>query len=443
MLKKALALQGLWSFLRYKTYYKPDPVDGWPTAILTEPQRAIFARLVVPKELQKIVGKTELRSPLGPDLRTAIRHLPGAVALLQHKLAQAERQAAVNGTVQVQLGRYPLAPDQIAASHYAQRLAFDDLLRNDPRYASMSINDLLAQQLRDGMAGRLNDSDLADFIGAQVERFRLLGNLTAKHGTDEWRQIARALCDAEYEALSRVVERDEGDFTGQPKDPLIVNAQPPVDAPALVSIKGLWDDYVKSRQLLGSVKDNGRRQVLAVNSLTAFLRHEDAAKVVKNVADWLDHVVTERDPSTISKVYLPTIRSLFRWAHEKDRIPSDPTVGLRVSVPKKVQNRERSYATPEAVKVLKASRSYQPKTGPNGKVLEGPRVIAAKRWVPLLCAFTGARVAEITQLRKAEFRQEGDVHVARITPEAGSTKTGHGVMFHCTGRSSPLASWII
>ena len=49
---------------------------------------------------------------------------------------------------------------------------------------------------------------------------------------------------------------------------------------------------------------------------------------------------------------------------------------------------------------------------------------AAKRWVPLLCAFTGARVAEITQLRKADFRKEGDVHVGRITPDAGSTKTG-------------------
>ena len=33
-------------------------------------------------------------------------------------------------------------------------------------------------------------------------------------------------------------------------------------------------------------------------------------------------------------------------------------------------------------------------------------------------------MAEITQLRKADFRQEGDEHVARITPEAGSTKTG-------------------
>ncbi|MCB2111753.1 MAG: integrase, partial [Rhodobacteraceae bacterium] len=50
------------------------------------------ARLVVPKDLRKIVGKTELRTPLGGDYRQAVRLLPGAVAQLQHKIALAERQ---------------------------------------------------------------------------------------------------------------------------------------------------------------------------------------------------------------------------------------------------------------------------------------------------------------------------------------------------------------
>ena len=190
-----------------------------------------FARLVVPKGLRRIVGKTELRTALGPDYRTAMTHLPGAVALLQHELAQAEREAAASGAVKTSPGRYPLAPNQIATSHYAQRLAFDDLLRNDPRYDSILIDDLLVQRLRDGMAGRLNDADLAELVGAKIERFRHSGNLTAQLGTDEWRHIARALCVAEYEALSRAVERDEGDFTGQPQHPMIINAQPPVDTP--------------------------------------------------------------------------------------------------------------------------------------------------------------------------------------------------------------------
>lgn len=47
-----------------------------------------------------------------------------------------------------------------------------------------------------------------------------------------------------------------------------------------------------------------------------------------------------------------------------------------------------------------------------------------KRWVPLLCAFTGARVSEITQLRKEDVRLVDDRWVARITPDAGTVKAG-------------------
>lgn len=275
-----------------------------------------FARLVVPKELRSIVGKSELRGALGPDLRTAIKHLPGAVAALQHKLAVAERQAAATGAVKIQVGRYPLSPDQIAASDYAQRLALDEMLRNHPIWASVGIDTVLVDGLRRAVAGTASDSDLTALVGDSVERFRHVGNHDAQPGTNEWREIARAIAVGELEALGRMAERDEGDFTGKPQHPLIVNAQPPEDATDPVSINRLWDDYVKSRQLLGSMKDNGRRQALAVNSLTAFLRHDDAVKVAKkDVVDWLDQVVTERDPSTVSKVYLPTIRSLFRWAY--------------------------------------------------------------------------------------------------------------------------------
>jgi len=89
--------------------------------------------------------------------------LPGAVAQLQHQIAQAERKAApANSAAHA---RYPLAPDQIAASHYAQRLAFDDQMRNSASYAATStigIDDGYVAQLRAGVAGRLTDQQLAD-----------------------------------------------------------------------------------------------------------------------------------------------------------------------------------------------------------------------------------------------------------------------------------------
>lgn len=104
------------------------------------------ARLVVPKDLRGIVGKTELRTPLGGDYRQSIKLLPGAVAQLQHQIALAEQKAGA-GRATSTPARYPLAPDQIAVSHYMQRLAYDDELRNDPRWPSVGIDDVLVQNV--------------------------------------------------------------------------------------------------------------------------------------------------------------------------------------------------------------------------------------------------------------------------------------------------------
>lgn len=122
------------------------------------------ARIVVPTDLRPVIGKTELRSPLGGDYRQALRLLPGAVAQLQHQIALAERKAG-QGTAPA---RYPLAPDQIAHSHYMQRLAFDDEARNDPRYAAVSVDDILVDRLRNAIAGRASDAELGELVGAQI-----------------------------------------------------------------------------------------------------------------------------------------------------------------------------------------------------------------------------------------------------------------------------------
>ncbi|MEI4233909.1 DUF6538 domain-containing protein [Roseovarius sp. D22-M7] len=287
------------------------------------------ARLVVPKDLRGIVGKTELRSPLGGDYRQAVKLLPGAVAQLQHQIAIAEQKAGA-GRPQTAPARYPLAPDQIAMCHYMQRLAFDDELRNDPRWPSVGIDDLLVQQLREAIAGKASDAQLADLVGAQIERFRAAGNLDAAPGSNEWRTIARALCSAELEALERVAERDEGDFTGTPSAPIIKNAQPPDAAPAPVSLKRLWADYVQSRVQAGFMRDGGKRARPVIENLRKFLKHDDARRVTKkDLLGWRDHLMTDLSAKSVSDIYLSAVRSLFAWAAENDRLPENVAATVR------------------------------------------------------------------------------------------------------------------
>jgi integrase len=75
--------------------------------------------------------------------------------------------------------------------------------------------------------------------------------------------------------------------------------------------------------------------------------------------------------------------------------------------------------------VIRASLAPKPRTA------ESACTTAAKRWIPWLCAFSGARVAEIAQLRKVDIRLDETIQHGRITSDAGSVKTGLFVTCHC------------
>jgi integrase len=90
---------------------------------------------------------------------------------------------------------------------------------------------------------------------------------------------------------------------------------------------------------------------------------------------------------------------------------------VHVSVPRKNRTRETKTFRPEEVRVVL--------TAANAVQDTARRSSAARRWVPWLCAYTGARVGEITQLRAADVVQEEGVDAIRITPEAGTVKTRH------------------
>lgn len=387
-----------------------------------------FARLVIPKELRPFVdGKTELRTPLGPDYREALKKLPGAVALLQHDIALGERRAVEAGAREVTVGRYPLAPDQMAFQNYRSRLEFDEELRNsDPRYARhSSIDDMLVAKLRDGMAGRLSDAELAEVVGNRIERFRARGNTTAEYGTDEWRTIARAMCISEYEALSRVAERDEGDFTGKPSHPMIVNAQPVTDEKPPVQLKRLLTDYIASRKVIGKGRGIEKRWTPVFVDLVKFIGHNDARRLTKqNLMDWRDARLKALSAKTVGHVYLASVRTVLKWAVENDKVETNVAEKVRQDVPKKQRSREKGFTDDEAVRILRAARDHVPAVTNNAATMEHPRTTVAKRWSPILCAFTGARIAEITQLRKQDFRKEGETHVMRIRPDAGTVKAG-------------------
>jgi integrase len=385
------------------------------------------ARLVVPKPLRHFVGKAELELQLGADRRQALAKLPGAVATLQHKIGLAERRASAAIGKPVESGRYPLSLDQIAVRHYHGLVEFDTEIRHsDHRYAGLEIDDMYAAELRAGMAGKLTDDALDELVGYRIERFRLRGNTDVVKGTPAWRELAIKLCVAEYEALTRVTERNEGDFTGKPEHPLIANAEPATDEPAPVYLRTLLDSYLKELERNGRGAGARKRWPPVFEDLSQFVGHRDAARLTRqNLLDWRDAKLQKLSPKTVADVYMASVRAVLTWAVDNDRLSANPAAGVKVKKTKRIRTREKGFRDEEAVAILKVCRAYVPTVPSNPSNREAPQTTAAKKWASLLCAFTGARIVEITQLRKQDVRQEGNVTVIRITPEAGSVKSFH------------------
>lgn len=85
-----------------------------------------YTRIAVPKELQPIIGKTQLQEPLGSERKAAERLLHSAVAKFQADIAAARRQAAQAGAVSASRSQFPLTVEQIALSHYQRQISFDE-----------------------------------------------------------------------------------------------------------------------------------------------------------------------------------------------------------------------------------------------------------------------------------------------------------------------------
>ncbi len=423
-----------------------------------------YARIAVPAHLRQIIGKTELVTPLGGERRAAMKALPAAVTMLQRQIATAEesmtgdRQAGPQNPIttadygravwqrytaalaedEAKRDRLPRAETiEVEQGKLIERAQAGQIALDNPLAVLDASLDLLVMkdaQVFDQSARQAKlDALRADLtanrthlVEHEIDAYLARHSLTAPKGSAERAALAKRIMRAEIEALQRTLERDRGDYGGKPADPVV---KPPAGNPEAlppVKISLLWSGYVKSRVTAGFMKDGGIRQRPVIESLRKFLGHNDARQITRrNLLDWRDDLLKMLSAKTTNDIYLSTVRSMLKWAHDEELLPENVAATVRQPKPKKQRARDPGYSDKEALAILKASRAYKAKPDAFGVVREKEQSVAAKRWVPLLCAFAGARVGEMLQLRKEDVRQEGDRWVVRITPEAGTMKAGH------------------
>jgi hypothetical protein len=137
---------------------------------------------------------------------------------------------------------------------------------------------------------------------------------------------------------------------------------------------------------------------------------EDAARA------WVRGLVTEeRSATTVREVWLSSSRRVFGWGAEHKHVRRNPFADIKVDVPRQSRSREtKAFTEEEARTILRAALAIKhPKTP----------LDRAKRWVPWLCAYSGARAGEVTQLRGDDIEKRGGFHFMKLMPDAGTIKT--------------------
>ena len=131
---------------------------------------------------------------------------------------------------------------------------------------------------------------------------------------------------------------------------------------------------------------------LSVSEFVESVGHTDASRYTKaDVLKWKDEMVaTGRPAKTIDDGKLANLKAVLNHAVDNEKLKINPAARVSVGklARKKAGAKMLGYDDHEAVTLLAAA------------VADARPVI---RWVPLLCAMTGARVSEMMQLRKVRI----------------------------------------
>lgn len=247
-------------------------------------------------------------------------------------------------------------------------------------------------------------------IEAQITAFLLEQGLNLS--PDAMNLFVDAVSDNLLPAFQRLEALARGDYTPDshpqvfPQFEQTTLSAPPVKATELFSA---WAKAVQPAEgtlyRWDTVFKEADRQFSDVRSISY-----DQAKT------WMTSLVNEeRSANTVATAWRTALKTVFAWGVLEKVVDSNPFPQVRISVPRQNVERETKAFDAAEVKTILAAAL---KCDDTKSLTE-----RAHRWVPWICAYTGARAGEITQLRSGDIQERDGVYFARLTPSAGKIKT--------------------
>ncbi len=379
------------------------------------PKTGIYwLRKRVPDDLQKLVGKREVKHSLGTrDPAEAKRKHLAALAAVEERWAN------------LKIGPRRLTEREAHELAQAQHDEWLALYRNDPsdnpwvmvwgQHCFMNLEYSGAPE--DSEARRRYYADLQE-IGRLEQRCRDRADESLRDQgllvDERSRELyAEAIAHAYQRASRRLLEWRKGnlDDDGPTRPSKQFNTAQSDSAATRAALTVSFEDLVKG---WAAEKKPAAKTLYAwkavVEKLKKSIGHDDAASVTpEDMLRWKASLIEAGfKPKTIRDANLVPIRAILQWAVDNRKLPSNPAERITMDVKSKAAGSRRSYTEAEAKTVLAAAAKEKD---------------AVKRWVPFLCAYSGARVAEICQLRREDVVEIDGIWCFKIDPQAGSIKT--------------------
>jgi integrase len=254
-----------------------------------------------------------------------------------------------------------------------------------------------------------------------------LGRKNLRLGPDTRYSFARAFFKARGLAVTSVRRFSEGDY----REPPEAEHFPPPDPEKLDAF--FWfEKYARAVTLANSTVERWRP---AIKAFTKFLNHSDLAKVTKtNMRDWKEALlegevrvgkrVRKRSPRTIRDVYIAAVKALFQYLVDELRLPENPAAFVKVhNVETEKDDDEKGFSDKDAHTILVAT--LEPRS-PKMWI----EMAAARRWIPWICPYTGARVNEITSLNPDDIAEVEGILCFRLPKERTKSRKKRNVPVH-------------
>lgn len=356
-----------------------------------------YFRKVVPAALREILGQTEFRISLGTkDLKEAKRLYPDAARQIDGKLAAAERMLALDGGPPIMLTHKDAVA--LAGEWYRTESARHEAEPGDAIAWSVKRDELII----DGKQGDWGDIAAAGWrnkIAPEVDELLLAKGLRIDAASRE--RLEEQLGQRKIQLCKIMMARADGNYTADPVVSELPKWQPTAQKNGeTLPFSKLIEGWKLERNPEPRTVDDFTRQL---NRLADHLGHSDALRVTEDDAvSWKENLLSSGRSLKSTRNHLHAAKAVFGWGKENRKVTINPFLGVRVSRRVKAadQRRRKSYSDDEARLILRAARREQ----------------GAKRWVPFLLAYSGARLDEMCGISKSDVVQVDGVWCVDLKP---------------------------